>query len=84
MLILTRNKEEKIMIGDNIVITVLDVAGDKVQLGIDAPREIEVHREEVYRRIEEENRQAVEVKFADLKEAAIGPGKRGKEDDEVK
>jgi len=48
MLVLSRNKEQKIIIGDNIVITVVGVRGDKVRLGIEAPREVEVHREEVY------------------------------------
>lgn len=78
MLILTRKKEEKIMIGDNIEITVLDVEGDKVQLGIEAPREIEVHREEIYRRIEKENRQAVEVRLSDLQGLEIEPRKEDK------
>ena len=58
MLVLTRKKEEKIMIGDEIEIQVLSIDGNQVQLGIDAPRSIEVHREEVYERIKEENVQA--------------------------
>lgn len=48
MLVLSRHRDESIMIGDNIVITVVDVRGDKVRLGIDAPADIPVHRQEVY------------------------------------
>ena len=58
MLVLSRKKDEKIIIGDNIEITVVDVSGDQVQLGIDAPKEIEIHREEIYRKIEKENIEA--------------------------
>lgn len=49
MLVLTRRVNQSIMIGDNVVVTVLEVRGDQVRLGIVAPREIDVHREEVYR-----------------------------------
>jgi carbon storage regulator len=48
MLVLTRKCDEKIIIGDNITITVVEIRGDKVRLGIDAPVEIPVHRQEVY------------------------------------
>ncbi len=48
MLVLSRKKNESIVIGDNIVITVVDVRGDKVRLGIDAPKDVPVHRREVY------------------------------------
>jgi carbon storage regulator len=47
MLVLSRKRDEKIVIGDNIVITVVDVRGDKVRLGIEAPTEVPVHRQEV-------------------------------------
>ena len=47
MLVLSRHRDESIMIGDDIVITVVDVRGDKVRLGIDAPTDIPVHRQEV-------------------------------------
>jgi carbon storage regulator len=47
MLVLTRKRDEKIMIGDDIVITVVEIRGDKVRLGIEAPRDIRVDREEV-------------------------------------
>lgn len=51
MLILTRQLQEAIMIGDNVTVTVLAVNGNQVRLGIDAPRELAVHREEIYDRI---------------------------------
>lgn len=58
MLVLTRKRDESIMIGDDIRVTVVEVRGDQVKIGIDAPRSIPVHREEVYREILEENRRA--------------------------
>ncbi|MCK9466201.1 MAG: carbon storage regulator CsrA [Thiopseudomonas sp.] len=54
MLILTRRIEETICIGDNITVTVLSVAGGHVKLGICAPKEIGVHRQEIYQRIQQE------------------------------
>ena len=70
MLILTRKLGESITIGDAIRITIVSVEGSQVRLGIDAPREIAVHREEVYGRIQEENRRAAMAKRADLKKIA--------------
>jgi len=58
MLVLTRKRDESIMIGDEIRVTVVEVRGDQVKIGIDAPRSIPVHREEVYKEILEENRRA--------------------------
>ena len=55
MLVLSRQKDESIMIGDNVEITIVDVRGDKVRLGITAPKEIPVHRMEVYEAIQREN-----------------------------
>ncbi|AMV18628.1 carbon storage regulator CsrA [Planctomyces sp. SH-PL14] len=55
MLVLSRHRDESIMIGDNIVITVVDIRGDKVRLGIQAPSDVPVHREEVYEAIKREN-----------------------------
>ena len=62
MLILTRRRGEKIIIGDNVTVTVLGVKAHQVLIGVEAPREIPVHREEVYQRI--------------LKERADGPKER--------
>ena len=58
MLVLSRQRDESIIIGDNIVITVVDIRGDKVRLGINAPTEIPVHRQEVYEAIQRENQRA--------------------------
>lgn len=54
MLVLSRNKGEKIVIGNNIVVTVVDVRGDRVRLGFTGPSEVPIHREEVFRRLEAE------------------------------
>lgn len=56
MLVLSRQRDESIVIGDNIVITIVDIRGDKVRLGIEAPSEVPVHRQEVYEAIQRENR----------------------------
>jgi carbon storage regulator len=55
MLVLTRKTGESIVIGDDIVVTVLEVRSDQVRIGIQAPRRVQVHREEVVRRVEGEN-----------------------------
>ncbi len=54
MLVLSRRKDESIMIGDDVEITIVDIRGDKVRLGITAPKTIPVHRREVYERIQRE------------------------------
>ena len=54
MLVLSRQKDESIVIGDDVEITIVDVRGDKVRLGITAPKEIPVHRREVYDAIQRE------------------------------
>ena len=59
MLVLSRKKDEKIIIGDNISIMVVDIQGDKVRLGIEAPREVTVHREEVYQAIQKKQTESV-------------------------
>jgi carbon storage regulator len=66
MLVLSRQRDETIMIGDDIEITVVDVKGDKVRIGINAPREIQVHRKEVYDAIRGENTRATNVQVDDL------------------
>lgn len=54
MLILTRRVGETLMIGDNVTVTVLGVKGNQVRIGVDAPRDVTVHREEIYERIKRE------------------------------
>jgi carbon storage regulator len=57
MLVLSRQKDESIMIGDDVEITIVDVRGDKVRLGITAPKSIPVHRREVYDAIQREKKE---------------------------
>ena len=66
MLVLSRQRDETIMIGDDVEITVVDIRGDKVRLGITAPRHIQVHRKEVYEAIKRENQQAAGLKPQDV------------------
>lgn len=54
ILVLSRQRDESIIIGDNIIITVVDIRGDKVRLGIQAPNDVPVHRQEVYEAIQRE------------------------------
>ncbi|MGQ9505663.1 MAG: carbon storage regulator CsrA [Thermogutta sp.] len=63
MLVLSRQRDESIIIGDNIVVTVVDIRGDKVRLGIQAPPEISVHRREVYEAIQREKKRKEEQKI---------------------
>mgnify|MGYP000856167727 FL=1 len=59
MLVLTRKVDQSIMIGDHIRVVIVDIRGDQVKVGIEAPKDISVHRQEVYQEIQEENRRAV-------------------------
>ena len=68
MLVLSRQRDETIMIGDDVEITVVDIRGDKVRLGITAPRHIQVHRKEVYEAIKRENEQAAKLAPDDVSE----------------
>ena len=77
MLVLTRRANQSIMIGDDVVVTVLEVRGDQVRLGIQAPRSVAVHREEVYRELEEANRAAASPGAAALQALdALKPRRR--------
>lgn len=66
MLVLSRQVDETIMIGDDIEVTVVDIRGDKVRLGITAPKAIAVHRKEVYEAIKRENKAAAQIKPEDI------------------
>ena len=68
MLVLSRRRDESIVIGDNIIITVVDIRGDKVRLGIDCPSEIPVHRTEVYEAIQRENMNAMRYSHEQFRE----------------
>jgi len=76
MLVLSRQRDESIIIGDNIVVTIVDVRGDKVRLGIEAPREVSVHRREVYEAIQRENREASKIQLDDARQIGHTPGDR--------
>jgi carbon storage regulator len=68
MLVLSRHRDESIMIGDDVVVTIVDIRGDKVRLGIEAPQDIPVHRQEVYEAIQRENRKANDVNPVDTRD----------------
>ena len=67
MLVLSRHRDESIMIGDDVVVTIVDIRGDKVRLGIQAPNDIPVHRQEVYEAIKRENRKANHILPSELR-----------------
>jgi carbon storage regulator len=68
LLVLTRKLGEKIQIGDNISIVIMEVKGKQVKLGIEAPANIKVHREEIYQKIQDENIRASNIEITDLSE----------------
>jgi len=84
MLVLSRHRDESIIIGDNVVVTIVDIRGDKVRLGVDAPTEVPVHRREVYEAIRKENLRACQLDPNEIpkdrraadQDASSGPGKR--------
>jgi carbon storage regulator len=78
MLVLSRQRDESIIIGDNVVVTVVDIRGDKVRLGIQAPHEIPVHRREVYEAIQRENLQAAQLERKDLQTLGEPPAPRAR------
>jgi carbon storage regulator len=79
MLVLSRQRDETIMIGDDIELTVVDIRGDKVRIGIKAPADVPVHRKEVYEAIKRENEQAARLGRADVPSLAgrVKPSNNG-------
>jgi carbon storage regulator len=77
MLVLSRHRDESIIIGDDIVITIVDIRGDKVRLGIDAPQDIPVHRQEVYEAIQRENQKAAELGANETRQLKKPGGSKG-------
>jgi carbon storage regulator len=75
MLVLSRKRDEVVMIGHSIRVTIIDVRGDKVRLGIEAPAEVPVHRREVYDRIEAEKRAGA----SNAVDRQLGEGRAGGE-----
>ncbi|HUU84323.1 MAG TPA: carbon storage regulator CsrA [Phycisphaerae bacterium] len=73
MLVLSRTRDETIMIGDDVQITIVDIRGDKVRLGITAPPEVPVHRKEVYDAIKRENAQAAQMSPDEIKDVVKRP-----------
>ena len=68
MLVLTRKLHQSIVIGDEIEVVVLEVRGEQVRLGIRAPKDVSVHRKEIYEQIVEENKSSAEVRPEDVPE----------------
>ncbi|MGK7345389.1 MAG: carbon storage regulator CsrA [Candidatus Nitrospinota bacterium M3_3B_026] len=80
MLVLTRKLGESVTIGDDIKISVIDIKGRQVRLGIEAPRNMTIHREEVYAKIQEENRRAAVLEPINMdKLAGVFPKKKPEE-----
>ncbi len=83
MLVLSRQRDESIIIGENVIVTIVDIRGDKVRLGISAPTEVPVHRQEVYECIQRENMRQAGIdpeanpqpsKFPNRRESRPGAG----------
>ena len=73
MLVLTRKPRQQIMIGDNVVINIVEVQGDNVRIAIDAPRDIKIYRGEIYRAIQEENKKAAVVPAGSIDLSSVLP-----------
>ncbi len=69
MLIITRKAGERITIGDDVVVTIIEVKGSLVKVGIEAPKSVSVHRQEIYDKIKEQNIKALEIDESDLAKA---------------
>ena len=80
MLVLARQRDQTVMIGDDIEVTVVDIRGDKVRLGVNAPRTVSVHRKEVYEAIRKENQSAAQVRPDDVPRISGPTGPAGRID----
>jgi carbon storage regulator len=76
MLIITRRPGEKVMVGEDIVVHVMEIVGNSVRIGIEAPRSVPVYREEIWNAVRDENRAAADALPGDLPE----PTRRGESD----
>lgn len=81
MLVLSRQRDESIIIGDNIVITIVDIRGDKVRLGISAPTEVPVHRQEVYEAIKRQGSRKKEPLNGSLEDKVSDAMRQGRRTD---
>ncbi len=81
MLVLTRRLEEKIKIGDNIIVSILDIEGGAVKIGIEAPKEIQILRMEILEQIRDENIEAAQKADLDIDQAAALFKNRFKKDE---
>ena len=70
MLIITRRPGEKVMVGDDIVVHVMEIVGNSVRVGIEAPRSVSVYREEIWNAVRDENRAAADADPADIQRPA--------------
>ncbi|HEX3359301.1 MAG TPA: carbon storage regulator CsrA [Tepidisphaeraceae bacterium] len=73
MLVLARQRNQAIVIGDDIEVSIIDIRGDKVRVGVDAPRSVSVHRKEIYEAIRKENQQAAEIRPEDVAAVISSP-----------
>ena len=76
MLVLTRRPGESIVVGENIVVTVIEIKGGQVRIGIDAPREVDVYREEIYEQVQQENLSAI-ANVDEIRKAVQDPDDSG-------
>ncbi|MDJ0925427.1 MAG: carbon storage regulator CsrA [Acidimicrobiia bacterium] len=81
MLVLTRRPGESIVVGDDIVVTVIEIKGGQVRIGIDAPRDVDVYREEIYEQVRQENLSAI-ASAAEIREAVQDQPRPDAEEDE--
>ncbi|MDF2524809.1 MAG: hypothetical protein K0R31_2450 [Clostridiales bacterium] len=74
MLVLTRKKGQSIILGDDVEITIIDIQGDQVRLGVNAPKSVSIHRKEVYMEIQEENKKAADAGPVSMKDIMKSKG----------